>query len=495
MIKKILLLSSLLTSYALADTTTLNNDKTEYEAPRLAGDSLAIKPLDIDNESEADSIKEMFIKGKIKGLLRYGAQYRDTSYTSTQSGVPSNPNTVKQYSALGGYLGYETAEIHGFSMGATFYTAQKFGPNPDDGIGLGGLNEEGTSAHSYTILGEAYLKYENAENDLRVGRREMPNYRFVSLSNVRFTPITHEGVTYENSSLGDVKIILANINKQKNRNSTEFIGMIRASRVCEDDIEGSYDPSNFVDGLYAAEVKSMLMGSVTLSQENRSLEVWNYYVEDFINILYLYGDYDFKVDKDLSLSAAFQYANQFNVGSSVAGNIDSWFYGLKLQADFKNGITLFGAYNEVAYNENAYDGGTILVRWGTPQMFNSYQVQDSELAGTKSLGIGLQIELGHMNIVPNTVIRFRYANYDLPDSLNQKYVAQDRAETTFDLRYSFRKNDGFGIFTQMNGLSVQFRIAYDDYKTDYDYESYHGYKFDEVTKDFFDTRLYIDYIF
>ena len=65
-------------------------------------------------------------------------------------------------------------------------------------------------------------------------------------------------------------------------------------------------------------------------------------------------------------------------------------------------------------------------------MFNSFQVQDSELAGTKSVG---------------------------------------------------------------EGLSLQFRLAYNNYCTDYNFEAYreiHGYDFQSVTKDFFDARLYLD---
>ena len=50
----------------------------------------------------------------------------------------------------------------------------------------------------------------------------------------------------------------------------------------------------------------------------------------------------------------------------------------------------------------------------------------------------------------------------------------------------------------MDGLSVQFRLAYNDYDTSYDFEAYqqiHGYKFETVTDDFVDARIYLDYMF
>ena len=162
------------------------------------------------------------------------------------------------------------------------------------------------------------------------------------------------------------------------------------------------------------------------------------------------------------------------------------------------GMSWFASYNKTAYNEQSYDGGTLFVRWSTPQMFMSFQVQDSELAGTESYGGGFQYDFGHNGLLPGFVMRWRYGVYDMPDDLSLTDARQDRAEATFDLRYSFTKDSGFGIFTEMKGLSIQFRLAYNNYNTDYDFEAYreiHGYEFSTVTKDFFDARLYIDYNF
>ena len=152
----------------------------------------------------------------------------------------------------------------------------------------------------------------------------------------------------------------------------------------------------------------------------------------------------------------------------------------------------------MAYNEESYDGGTIFVRWGTPQMFNSFQVQDSELAGTKSIGVGLQYDFGRNGLIPGVVMRWRYGDYNMPDKLIMTDARQDRREATFDLRYSFTQTSGFGVFTQMKGLSLQFRLAFNNYRTDYAFEAYkkiHGYNFESVTKDFVDARLYLDYMF
>lgn len=453
--------------------------------------------------------------GKVKGILRYSGQYRDSKLHAT---LYPNIQTEKkqQYSAIGGYLGYETSPWFNTSIGATVYTGIPFGNNPDDRRGLGGLYEDDGGQDAYISLGEAYIKVQTDDHRVVVGRHEMPDYRFVSLSNVRVSPFTHEGATYENTSLDDFQFNLAYISRQKDRNAFDFEDMVRAARVntgcgavdlngdCIDSgnkklIRGEYDPGDFDSfGKYSGAAKAMPMFAITYERNGLSLEGWEYYADDFVNTAYLYAKYNFNPTRnDLFLTVAGQYANQQDVGDHVAGDVDTWFYGLKLQADYE-GMTLFTAYNEVSYNENSYDGGTILVRWGSPQMFNSFQVQDSELAGTRSIGVGLQYDFGLKGILPGVLMRVRYADYNLPDSIAQADARQGRTETTLDARYSFEKTTGFGLFNEIEGLSILFRLAYNNFRTDYDFAAYkalHGYEFENITDDFLDWRLYLDYKF
>lgn len=487
------------------------DDKTYDENPTLAGDSLA---TNLDGKSYylgSKTIMDAFKNGKVKGLLRYSAQNRDTELQLLQDSsgnLPTSSNQkINQYSALGGYLGYETAPIYNITFGGTFYTSNPIGNNPGEYAGLGGLAENHTGKQeSYTALGEAYLKYDDSKNRLMVGRQEMPDYRYVSLSNIRMSPITHEGVSYENRSVDNLRLNFAYITKMKERNAVKFIDMIQGARVNQNQTVGTIDATNFdpVTGNYIGQGEAMAMVGAVYKGEGYVLEGWDYYIPNFINTTYAYAQFNSNVIDDVTLSFALQGSTQDSVGDAVAGNVNSWFWGAKVQA-YSEGVTFFTNVNQVAYNENSYAGGTLFVRWGTPQMFNSFQVQDSELAGTKSLGFGLQYDLGHHNILPHFVARVRYGIYDMPDDIEDTFAAQDRTEATFDLRWSLEKSEGFGIFTQMDGLSVQFRIAYDDYKTDYDFDAYRTahasdpsnptYGFGSVTSDFIDTRLYVDYQF
>lgn len=460
------------------------------------------------SSSNADTnnmLIESLTQGNFKGLLRYSGQYRDSNLHIVQDSPTTNPinEQKQQYTALGGYLGYETASLYNFTVGATLYTSQPFGHNPDNRMGLGGLYEENGTPESYNVLGEAFINYQTKQHTFKVGRQEMPNYRFVSLSDVRMTPITHEGATYEYSISEPLTLNIAYITKMKERNADTFIDMAQGARLSEVTttgktlLRGNYDPSLYDATGYIGGDKAMSMLGLTYVEESYSLEAWNYYINDFLNTLYLFGQYQvLPASHSIPLTVSAQYAKQSNVGNDIAGNIDTWFYGFKLESEIEN-TSLFLGFNEVQYNENSYDGGTIFVRWGTPQMFNSFQVQDSEISGTQSIGAGVQYQFEPSSPLANVVVRFRVANYDMPNSLSKTDARQDKTETTFDLNYAFPATYKLqGI--PLKGLSVQFRFAYNNYETSYDFDAYkaiHGYEFDSVTADFIDTRLYLNYQF
>ena len=117
----------------------------------------------LSSNSLSDSISDALSNGEVKGLIRYGAQHRDTNYHILQD-APSDVanNKVQAYSALGGYLGYETAPLFNLSLGATLYTSNPVGNNPDDRKGLGGLDESNGSQDAYSVISEAFLKYGTA---------------------------------------------------------------------------------------------------------------------------------------------------------------------------------------------------------------------------------------------------------------------------------------------------------------------------------------------
>ncbi len=270
-----------------------------------------------DNIPETNTLSYALTQGKFKGLLRYSGQYRDSNLHVIQDSPTTDTANEKtqQYTAIGGYLGYETAPVFNTSIGATLYTSQPFGNNPDDRRGLGGLYEKNGEQESYSVFGEAFIKYKNDNHLIKVGRQEMPDYRFISLSDIRMTPLTHEGAIYENTFFNQLQLNFAYITKLKERNAEKFIDMASAARLKKETsggkplIRGSYDASDYDSSGYIGSKKEMSMAGLVYTTDEFSVEGWNYYINDFVNTLYLYGQYNITpANSDLALSLSAQYA-------------------------------------------------------------------------------------------------------------------------------------------------------------------------------------------
>lgn len=101
--------------------------------------------------AEAYSFLDALVGGQVKAMFRYSGQYRNSNLHLLQdSSSPEAPDEkVQQYSAVGGFWGYQTAPWLHTSFGATVYTAVPFGNNPADRRGLGSLYEEDGEQDAY----------------------------------------------------------------------------------------------------------------------------------------------------------------------------------------------------------------------------------------------------------------------------------------------------------------------------------------------------------
>jgi len=101
-----------------------------------------------------DSFLDALRNGTVRALFRYSGQYRSSNLHLLQdSSTPDiSDEKLQQYSAAGGFVGYETGSWHNTSFGATIYAAVPFGSNPADHKGLGGLYEGNGGQDPYIAL-------------------------------------------------------------------------------------------------------------------------------------------------------------------------------------------------------------------------------------------------------------------------------------------------------------------------------------------------------
>ena len=59
-------------------------------------------------------------------------------------------------------------------------------------------------------------------------------------------------------------------------------------------LRGDFDPADYNEqGGYAGDRKDMPMFGLLYNSGSYSVELWDYYVEDCVNMIYLYGDYTY----------------------------------------------------------------------------------------------------------------------------------------------------------------------------------------------------------
>ena len=109
-----------------------------------------------------DSIKHMFLDGKVSGQVR-------TTYAGYNQ---KQVTTVDTYAtAVGGILKYELADFKGFSAGVALYASKDIGFLTGDG---GKQNSELSSTDgSYADLSEAYVNYNYKDLNIRLGRQTL----------------------------------------------------------------------------------------------------------------------------------------------------------------------------------------------------------------------------------------------------------------------------------------------------------------------------------
>ena len=136
--------------------------------------------LQVENNSSINTYID------IEASLRYYSMMRKYNEFLDDATRPY----LKQRSsnAIGGSLGFKTKAFHHWSLGATLYTSQPVFNNPKDEGGLQLLQDDQSG---YSVLGEAYIAYEDRYNLFKIGRQKLSAYHFLSDSDVRMTPYTY----------------------------------------------------------------------------------------------------------------------------------------------------------------------------------------------------------------------------------------------------------------------------------------------------------------
>ncbi|NWF66030.1 MAG: outer membrane porin, OprD family, partial [Campylobacterales bacterium] len=159
----------------------------------------------VSSSFAADSLEGMFKDGKANGELR--AFYIDRNW----GGTVGNPMVDRAAFAVGGNVGFDTASLHGLSLGAKFYTTNGLGVNSKTSAKVDGTLFD-DNKDSYSILGESYLVYKNSNTTVKVGRQKLDT-PLAGSDDARMLPNLFEATVLINTDIKDTTIIAAHVSK------------------------------------------------------------------------------------------------------------------------------------------------------------------------------------------------------------------------------------------------------------------------------------------
>ena len=322
----------------------------------------------------ADSFQDWFEEGNIRGYIRY--YYIETKKDKADGSHPS-----AHANAVGGQLNYTTGNLYGFETGVTFMTTHGFAlPNAvdtsilgrDNGVRLEGDPSGEIAQASFSVLGEAFIRYSYEDFSALYGRQVIKT-PLIDAKDVRMLPSAVQGVFADYTLEHGTTIGASYLTHFKQRTSDTFMNIIKhalgeQTRAVTGDDEGE-----------------VFVADAVYKGEKTEVNVYNYYATDFINSIYLDTGFKNRLDSGWSYGAAVQYINQMSVGkaddnlalsgSATGGKkISANAFGLKAAMGYEESeITL--AFTKVLSNSDRHD--SLVLPWdGTPLYSNMITSND-----------------------------------------------------------------------------------------------------------------------
>jgi hypothetical protein len=329
--------------------------------------------------------------------------------------------------AQGGWLRITTGEAWDFlSFGATVYGSYRlYGPEDKEGAKMLQPGQK-----NITVPGELYAKLRAFGYEAKLGRQEY-NMPFVNRQDIRMIPLTFEGYHIAATAKDHPRLQygVGYVDKIKKRDTDEFIKMS--------------DAAGAPDGLNCG----AWMGGVRyLPLEHLSLESFDVYTPDVINIFYGEIVTRFKTESEVGIKLSGQFIHQAGVGDEVLERVNNSTHALGGKAE----LSYDSAVVTLALTGNSRDEN-MLYPYGTYGGYNSMIYKDYERAGECALRLGLSYDLEKIGFEGWSCFGNYVWGANAVDPKSREDVPnQDELDLTVE--YNFKR----GIF---KGLSIRGRAA------------------------------------
>lgn len=232
---------------------------------------------------------------------------------------------------LGGNLKLETGVLHGFQLGTALFISTDFGLNRES---LRSANPI-LPVSEILIFAEAYLRYNNFDTDIKVGRQQIET-PFMNAADSLLFPVTFLGYSLSNKSIKNVEFFAAHVTDVKIRQNDFF-----------------EDTDQFITrqlGIPIFESAGTTVFGVKWKNETLSLEGWNYIFPELYDMVYFEGDVSLPEIMEVQPRLGIQAGQQFDIGDSRVGKMNATVIGANLRLK-RDPITISYAFNYIPRKE------------------------------------------------------------------------------------------------------------------------------------------------
>jgi len=173
-------------------------------------------------------------------------------------------------------------------------------------------------------------------------------------------------------------------------------------------------------------------GSIYKGIDNLSLQAWDYYAHDILNAIYLQADY-----KLSSIKLSAQYINESDVGSALAGSVDSNYWAVKAGTSFGD-LSGYVAYSQTGESSGSMNGGIITPWGGMPAFTQGMVTRHQFFADTDTWKVAATYDFNNLTNL-NLKATAYYASFDVGAKNTYTNSAFEAAESGFDIKYQATK--------------------------------------------------------
>ncbi|MBL6448438.1 OprD family outer membrane porin [Fulvivirga sp. 29W222] len=373
--------------------------------------------------------------GKLSGQFR-------TYYLGT-----FNNDNLKDFQALaiGGKIKYVHTFWKHIKVGGALYTSVNSGiqdlsiPDPTTGkvsrYELGLFDVEHPNDHFILIPGELFFQYTHKKHEATIGRMKIAS-PFINPQDGRMIPTLEQGIWYKYQPNTTLKFQFGVFNAISPRSTHKFFGIGESI--------GKYPSGRTVDGKPSQYAKNTTSDYIALANidlqasEGLKLSIWNYYVDNIFNTLYMKPTFDLG-NQGMQVSLEWLHQNRIGTGGNSSDSLRYYAHssadilGLEWRYKWKRSKVSIG------YDHILNHGQFIFPReWGREVLF-SFQKRERSEGSANNHAVVLTYArdfIWSSSKIQSIISLGHQWKADVTDAENNKYAMPDYTHLNLDMFYT-----------------------------------------------------------